>query len=159
LPAFYPFLSSSTCNFSSSRNEGGEEQLPHAGLLARRRRHRYRARPGVTVGQPEAPALCQGAAPRRGRRHRGRREGCNQPAPQPQLPSTTQPATPTSNIVFSGLCLSLICFFFYHLCRHGVDVPIACAGSQHYCFVLMATCLYVSNVEIMPKHISPRHKR
>ena len=137
MPAFYPFLSSSTCNFSSSRNEGGKEPLPHAGLLARR--------------QPEAPALCQGAAPRRGRR--SRREGRHQPAlrARPQLPSTTQPATPTSTTVFSCLCLFLICFFFYRLCLHGVDVPIACAGSHHDCFVLMATCLYVTNVEIMPK--------
>ena len=76
------FIRSSTWNFSSSRNgEGGEEPLPHAGFLARRRRgHRCGARPAVTVGQPEAPALRQGAAPRRrGRRHRGRREG---PAPR-----------------------------------------------------------------------------
>jgi hypothetical protein len=56
-------------------------------------------------------------------------------------------------VTFSNL------FLFYRLCLCGVDVPIACAGSHHDCFVLMATCLYVTNVEIMSKHISPQHKR
>ncbi|KAL5647233.1 hypothetical protein ACJX0J_041588, partial [Zea mays] len=78
----------------SSRHEGGEEPLPHARLLALRRRHRCQARPDVTVGQPEAPALCQGAAPRR-----GRQEGRHQPAPRrgrscPSPPNRPHPPAP-----------------------------------------------------------------
>ena len=76
--------------------ERGEKPLPHAGLLARwQQGHRSGARPAVTVGQPEAPALRQGATSRRrGRRHGGRREGRHRPAPRRRSGSSSGRAAP-----------------------------------------------------------------
>jgi hypothetical protein len=129
---FQHLISSSTWNFSSSPNgERGEEPLPHAGILARqrRRRHRCRARPAVTVGQPEAPALCQGAAPRRrGRRHRGRREGRHQPAPRRgRSRSRAAPPNRPHPPPRSQVCAFLKLFFFYRSCP--LRVPALCMAA------------------------------
>jgi hypothetical protein len=124
-PLIDPIISAGQGN-----GEGGEESLPHAGLHTRRwRRHGGRARPAAAVGQPEAPALREGASPRRrGRGHHSRREGGHRPAPR--HPSSCGRAAPPNWLPppRPQVCAPLFSAIFYLLFFCVFAVRVACCS-------------------------------